>query len=137
MEVNITEVAAAAVAMFIVSGFWFMVPFGNLWGKIHGFDRLSKAEQEKAQKAMGPYYLVTVLTTFMTAFVLSHFIGALSDVQFYQVAFWVWLGFMLPTTASDMIFGGAPEGYVWHKIAITASGSLVATLVGSWVISLP
>lgn len=136
MEVNLIAVLAATVAMFVVSGFWYMVPFSKIWGKIHGFDKLSKKDQQTEQSKMGPWYLITAVTTGATAFVLAYFIGELSTVGFYQLAFLLWLGFALPTVASDMIFGGAPEGYVWHKIAITASGSLVALLVGAWVITL-
>lgn len=55
-EVNFWAVIAATVVMFAIGAFWYMVPFGKTWGKIHGFDKLSKKEQERQQKAMGPWY---------------------------------------------------------------------------------
>lgn len=135
-EVNLWAVLAATVVMFIIGAFWYMVPFGKMWGKIHGFDKLSKKEQERQQKAMGPWYGAQVVVTVISAYVLAVLIGLLPDQSPYLVAFLVWLGFVLPTESSSMIFGGAPEGYVWHKIAISVSESLLHLLAAAWVISL-
>ncbi len=136
MEVNVVAVLVATVAMFAVGGFWYMVPFGNLWGKIHGFDRLSKKEQDAMSAKMGPYYGAQAFVTFVSAWVLAHFLVALPDVAFWQLAFWVWLGFIVPTEVSSVIFGGTEGKWIAHKIAISIGGSLVCTLVGAWVISL-
>lgn len=35
-----------------------------------------------------------------------------------------------------VIFGGAPDGYVWHKIAISSAETSVRLLAAAWVISL-
>lgn len=85
---------------------------------------------------MGPWYLASFVVTLFKAGVLAFFMAKVPSLEFYQLAFLVWLGFMLPKIAEDMIFGGAPNGYVWHKIAITGGGSLLAVLVGAWVITL-
>lgn len=53
MEVNIWAVLAATVAMFVVGAFWYMVPFGKIWGKIHGFDKLSKKNKKRCKKRWG------------------------------------------------------------------------------------
>ena len=135
-EVNLWAVAAATVVMFIIGAFWYMVPFGKLWGKIHGFDKLSKAEQTRQQKAMGPWYGAQVVVTVLSAYVLALLIAMLPDQSPYFIAFLVWLGFVLPTEASSQIFGGAPEGYVWHKIGISVGESLLHLLAASWVITL-
>lgn len=136
MEINVVAVLVATVAMFAVGGFWYMVPFGTMWGKIHGFDKLSKKEQDAMSSKMGPYYGVQALVTFISAWVLAHFLGALPDVAFWQLAFWVWLGFIVPTEVSSVIFGGTEGKWIASKIAISIGGSLVCTLVGAWVISL-
>lgn len=136
MEVNLVAVLAATVVMFAIGAFWYMVPFGNIWGKIHGFDKLSKSEQQKMQKQMGPWYGVQIVLTLVSAYVLAVLIGLLPNESPYMVAFLVWLGVALPTEASAMIFGGAPEGYVWHKIGISTAESLLHLLAAAWVISL-
>ncbi len=136
MEVNLVAVVVATVAMFVVGAVWYTVVFGNLWGKIHGFDKLSKAKQEEMSKAMGPWYGVQLLFTLVSAYVLALLMVMMPNESPYWIAFLVWLGFALPTEASAQIFGGAPEGYVWHKIGIAASELLLRLLVAAWVISL-
>jgi len=74
--------------------------------------------------------------TIISAFVLAHFITALPDVDFYKIAFWLWLGFIVPTEVSSVIFGGTESKWIVKKITISIGGSLVCTLVGAWVISL-
>jgi len=135
-EVNLWAVLLATVVMFAVGAFWYMVPFSKMWGKIHGFDKLTKAQQDKMSKAMGPWYGIQILVTAVSAYVLAVLIGVLPEQSPYLVAFLVWLGFALPTEASAQIFGGAPEGYVWHKIGIASTEVLLRLLAGAWVISL-
>lgn len=136
MEVNLLAVLLATIVMFVIGAFWYMVPFGRVWGKIHGFDKLSKEKQEKMQKAMAPWYGVQLLVTIVSAYVLAVLIGLLPEQSPYFVAFLVWFGFVVPTESSSMIFGGAPKGYVWHKIAISVGESLLHLLAAAWVISL-
>lgn len=136
MSVDIVSVLAATVTMFIVGAFWYMVPFGKMWGKIHGFDKLSKEKQKEMQASMGPWYGVQLLVTIASAWSLAALMSLLPDKSPYVLAALVWFGFSMPTTASNMIFGGSPEGYVWHKIAITAGESLVHLLAAAWAISL-
>lgn len=136
MEINIVAVLAAAVAMFAVGAFWYMVPFANAWGIMHGFDKLSEAEQKAMAAKMGPYYGVQALVTLASAWVLAIFMSELPSVAWLQLAFWAWLGFTLPANVSAVIFGGTEGKYVVLKTAIMAGGSLVSLLVGAWVIQL-
>lgn len=136
MEINFLAVLLAAVAMFAVGGFWYMVPFAKLWGEIHGFDKLSKKEQAAMASKMGPYYGAQVLVTFLSALALAYFIGALPDVAWYTIAFFLWLGFIVPTEVSAVIFGGTEGKWILKKIAVSIGGSLACTLVGAWIISL-
>lgn len=136
MDVNIVAVLAAAVAMFAVGGFWYMVPFAKAWGEIHGFDKLSKKEQQAMASKMGPYYGAQVVVTFISAWALAYFIGVLPSVPWHIIAFWLWLGFIVPTEVSSVIFGGTESKWIAKKIAISIGGSLVCTFVGAWIISL-
>ena len=136
MEVNLIAVLAASVAMFIVGAIWYMPIFGKMWGEMFGFDKLSKKEQKEMQSKMGPYYLLQITVTILTAFVLARAINALPDVSPYQIAFCTWLGFMVPTTVSGVIFGGVDTKWIPRRILITIGGSLVTMLVGAFVISL-
>ena len=135
MEVNLVAVGAATATMFAVGAIWYMLPFGKIWGKIHGFDKLSKKQQKEMQAKMGPWYLAQLIFTVISAYVLAVLINLMPAQSPYYVAFLVWLGVSLPTTAGNMIFGGSPEGYVWHKTLITAGETLLHLLAAAWVIS--
>lgn len=136
MDVSIVSVLAATVVMFAIGAFWYTVPFGKTWEKIHGFDKLNKQERAAMQKQMGPWFGVQLLVTVISAYVLAGLISLLPEKSPYMIAFMVWLGFVLPTNASAMIFGGAPKGYIWHKIGISSSELLLHLLAAAWVISL-
>lgn len=136
MEINILAVLAATVAMFAIGAFWYTVPFANAWGIMHGFDKLSEAEQKDMALKMGPYYGAQALVTLASAWVLAIFMSELPGVTWLQLAFWVWLGFTLPANVSAVIFGGTEGKYIAGKIAIMAGGSLACLLAGAWVIQL-
>lgn len=136
MEVNLVAVLVAAVAMFIVGGVWYGVVFGKQWSQIHGFDKMSKKKQKEMQSQMALPYAGQLVVAFATAWVLAHFMNQLTEVTFWQLAFWVWLGFMMPTTYGVVVFGGAPEGKATVKFLISTTGSLACVLVGAYVLSL-
>ena len=137
MDVNLWAVLVATVTMFAVGAFWYMVPFQSLWGKIHGFDTLSKKQQDNLMKGMGPTYAIQFLVTLISAFVLTHFIVTNPGVEFYKIAFWVWLGFVFPAQVSAVLFGGGVEKkYQMTKVAIMSGEALVRLLLAAWVISL-
>lgn len=136
MEVNLLAVIAATAAMFAAGAVWYMAFFSKQWGEIHGFEKLSKKEQKDMQAQMGPYYGAQLGVTFISAWVLALFMGLLPEVEFYQLAFFLWLGFIVPTEVSSVIFGGTETKWITSKITISIGGSLVCTLLGAYVISL-
>lgn len=134
MHINIIAVLVATAAMFAIGAFWYMVPFGKIWGKIHDFDKLTPKQQKDMQAKMGPWYGVQLIVTLVSAFVLAGLISLLPNYSPYAVATLVWIGFVVPTEASAMIFGGSKPEYVWHKIFISIGESLVHLLVAAFII---
>ena len=131
MNVNIWSVFAATVAQFAVGAVWYMVFFAKQWGQMHGFDKLSAKTQKEMQAKMGPFYLAQVLVTVLTAYVLAHFITALPGENAYKLATWLWLGFVVPTQVSAVIFGGTEPKWVVRKTLIMAFGSLACLWAGT------
>lgn len=136
MEVNIWGVVVATIAMFIVGALWYMVVFPKQWGEMFDFDKLSKAEQKKMQAQMGPYYLLQLLVTAVTAFVLALFLAFIPEESPYILAFWLWLGFVVPTQVSAVIFGGVDAKWIPRRIGIMAGGSLLPIMVAAFVLEL-
>lgn len=135
MVINYVAVLVAAVAQFIFGAIWYMPIFGKMWGKIHGFDKVSKEDQVKMQKGMMPFLLVqflfTLLTTYVFALLLNGFGSAWS---IYSIGFYFWLGFILPTQVAAVIFGGTEGKWVMTKILIMAGAGLGCMLIAAYVL---
>lgn len=135
---NVLAIAVAAVAQFIIGAVWYMPLFGNLWGKIHGMDAVPKEELRVMQKHMMPYLVVQFLMTIVTTVVLAIFVTFLPrDWNVYALAGFFWIGFVVPTQVSAVIFGGTKREWILTKILIMAGGSLlcleVAVFIMTWM----
>lgn len=136
MELNYVAIVIATVLQFIVGAVWYMPIFGKVWGTIHGFDRLAPEEQTNAQKGMGPYLVLQFVVTLVTTYVLALFVSELSsEWHAFGAAGFLWLGFVAPTQASAVMFGGTPKEWMCKKFAIMASGSLVNLMVAAATLS--
>lgn len=124
--VSYAAVAVASVVQFIIGAVWYTPVFGKVWGKIHGFDKVSPAEQKKMVKQMPPLLIVQFLTTVITTFVFALLLnGFPSSWNIYGLAGFFWLGFVVPTQVGAVLFGGTEPKWVLTKIAIMAGGSLL------------
>lgn len=136
MDLNYVAIVVAAVLQFIAGAIWYMPIFGKTWGAMHGYDRLSQEEQSAAQKGMTPYLVMQLLGTLVTTFVLALFMAGLpSEWNAFGIAGFFWLGFVVPTQASAVMFGGTPKEWMRKKIAIMAGGSLVNLMTAATVLS--
>lgn len=134
MEINYFAVVVATVVQFIIGAIWYSVLFGKLWGKIHGFDKLPKETQQKMVKAMGPFYALQALVTLITAFVLTVFITYFPSWNPYVLVGLFWIGFVVPTQVSAVIFGGTESKWISPKIAVQAGASFFCLQAAAAVI---
>ncbi|MBP9718917.1 MAG: DUF1761 domain-containing protein [Candidatus Levybacteria bacterium] len=137
MQLNFLAIILATVVQFIIGAIWYSVFFGKLWGKIHGFDKLPKDVQEKMMKSMGPFYVLQAFVTLITSVVLAIFITYLPlDWNFYALSGFFWIGFVVPTQVSGVIFGGTEGKWILSKIAVQAGCSLVCLQAATFVLIL-
>jgi hypothetical protein len=136
LDVDYLTVFVAAVAQFIIGAIWYMPIFGKVWGEIHGFSKLSKKEQQQAQKEMMPMLAVQFAVTIVTTVVLAKLILLLPDYSAYSLAGLAWLGFVVPVQASAVIFGGTAPKWVLKKIMIMAGGSLACLLAAAAILNM-
>lgn len=130
----IVAILLASVAEFVVGAIWYMPLFGNLWGKIHGFDKQPKATQKEMQASMMPFLVGQFLVTLVTTVVLAKLIMMLPSYNPYTLAVTSWIGFVVPTQVSAVIFGGTEGKWVTTKIAVMAFGSLACLLTAVFVL---
>jgi hypothetical protein len=140
-HVNYLAVFAASVASMVIGFVWYSRPlFGNLWARIIGKDKVSKAEEAQMQKDVQPYFALIYIAAFIGAAVLARFmvwLGATTMAGGLGVAFFAWLGFALPVTLGNALFSGKDKKLVWPMFFVQAGHELVALLVngailGAW-----
>jgi hypothetical protein len=54
----------------------------------------------------------------------------------YVLAVVVWIGFVVPTQVSGVIFGGTDAKWIFPKIAIQAGGSLLCLVAAAFILKI-
>jgi hypothetical protein len=135
MSINYLAVLVASIAQFVIGAVWYMPLFGNLWGQIHGFNKLSKAEQKEAQKQMMPLLIVQFVVTVITTVVLAKLLVLVPSYSAYTLALMVWVGFFVPVQVAGVIFGGTEPKWIVKKVLILSGGSLVCLLAAAAILN--
>ena len=137
MTLNYIAILVASVAQFFIGAVWYMPLFGKLWGKIHGFEAHSPEVQKEMQKKMLPLLVVQFVVTVVTTIVLAIFIAYLpSDWNVYALAGFFWIGFVVPTQVSAVVFGGTKPEWIVKKTMIMAGGSLLCLEAAATIIKM-
>lgn len=133
MQLNYAAIFIATLVQFGIGAVWYMPLFGDLWRRIHGIPKPTKAEQQKMQKQMMPLLIVQLVMTFVTTLVLAIFLAYQPTWNAYAMSAFFWIGFVVPTQVAAVLFGGTNPKWVVTKILIMAGGSFVcleaATLI--------
>lgn len=130
-SVNLLALLAAALASIGIGFLWYS-PFvlGKPWMKVMGY---TPAELKEAQKEMGTGYLLSLIATIVTGFVMSQLFKWLlpdSLTTALIIGFMLWIGFITPVQFTDVIFGRRPislylinTGY--QLVSILAMGAIL------------
>ena len=112
VSINYWAVLAAAAASIILGFLWYGPLFGRQWLRLSGFsDKQIKQMKEKGQKGMTKTYIVMVVSTLVTAYVLAHFVDylqALSVGEALSLGFWLWLGFLATSQIGSVLWERKP-----------------------------
>lgn len=135
VEISWIAVIVATVSQFFVGAVWYMVLFSRQWQEIHGMEHLTKKEMDALGKQMGPFYGLQLAMTVLTSIVLAMFIAWLPEVSPFAVASWLWLGLVVPTQVSAVIFGGTEAKWITLKVMIMAGGSLACLMSAAGIIN--
>ena len=126
MYLDYVAILIASIAQFIIGAVWYMPIFGNTWGKIHGMDTVPPEELKVMQRKMWPLLLAQFVVTVVTTVVLAIFVtNPPQGWNVYALAGFLWIGFVVPTQVSAVLFGGTKPEWVITKILIMAGGSLL------------
>lgn len=134
VQVNMLAVLLAMVSSMVVGMVWYSKSvFGKEWMKMVGMT------EKKAQAGSGKAIAITVVVSFITAYVLAH-VAYLSNSFFKHdflqdaltTAFWLWLGF----TAARIITHDAFEQRPTKLTVMTVSHEFVTLMVMGLIIGL-
>lgn len=101
-----------------------------------GAENCSPEEMKAAQKAMGPFYLLQFLITFVSTTVLAMFIGSMSDYSPYMTALIVLVGFVIPTQVSGVIWGSTKRALQGKQIFVLVLNQLASLMLAAWILSM-
>ena len=133
MKINYPAVFVSALAYWMLGALWyspllFASPFISLKGWTP--EQLEAVRAASHAGEIGAALAVSLLT----AYVLAHFVrftGAETAASGGLAGFWLWLGFVVTTNLSTVIFEGRPLGLYlinngYHLAGILGMGALLA-----------
>ena len=123
VDINLTAIFTAALVNMAMGALWYSrYLFGSEWVRLVG-----KSMQE-LRKGSNRGYFIAAIGALIMAYVFAHFIqyvGANNYMEGAIAGFWLWLGFVAVTSATNSMFAGRPLG-LWR---IDASYFLVVMLI--------
>ncbi|MBI3334208.1 DUF1761 domain-containing protein [Candidatus Pacearchaeota archaeon] len=105
-DINGWAVLVSTIVGMILGGLWYSpVLFGNIWARLSGF---GKKEMQAAKKqGMAWRYIGQFIFLLLSTYVLAHFVdyvSATSASAGASLAFWLWLGFILPLQIGSVLW---------------------------------
>jgi hypothetical protein len=102
---NWALIAIMTVACFALGAVWHGPLFGKLWMRIHhGKDSFNAKEMAEATKGMWKLMVIEFVATGLMVISIACLVRAIPSMPGWQIALMVWVGFVLPTMASTVIW---------------------------------
>lgn len=80
--------------------------------------------------------LTELIATFIIVITLEFLIQVLTSFSGVHIAFMIWLGFILPVTAGNVIWGNDKIEWICKKIAIASGYRLATLLAAGYILSI-
>lgn len=135
-DINLTAVLITTILSMIIGSLWYSpLLFGRMWMK--AMKVTEKQIKDAKKKGMGGTYFAQFVATFITSYVLAHFIDYLGSTTAgagAQTAFWLWIGFIAPVTIGAVLWENKPlKTYIisilHYLVCLLVSGAILAVWV--------
>lgn len=137
MSIDYTLVLVATVLQFALGAVWYSpLLFGKWWMEIMECTKLSKAELQKMQKAMMPFYGLQLFLTFFTTVSFANLLPYIPSFTAYHTAFWIWIGFIAPVIISSVVWGNTKQKFWLKQISVMLGMNLVGIMIAAFVLSM-
>lgn len=134
--VNYMLVFGATVAQFILGGIWYSpLMFGKWWMEIMDCTNLSQEELKKMQKEMAPFYVLQFVLTLFTTISFANLVPYITAFSIYHIAFWIWIGFIVPTQIASVVWANTEKKYWIKQIFVMISFQLVSIMLAAYILS--
>jgi hypothetical protein len=132
---NYLAILVASLVAMVIGFLWYSpMLFGEIWMKLVGID---KKDMDKNSKNMGPIMVVALLMTILMSYVLAHFLTLMEVTDAAgaaELAFWVWLGFMLTQTIGSVLWEGRPfKLFLINVLYQLVTIQVLALILVSWL----
>lgn len=136
METNYMLIVVASLAQFILGALWYSpIIFGKWWMEIMEVNNISKEKLQEMQKKMGPFYALQFLLTLFSTFALVN-LTVFTPFSLYHLAFWIWIGFIVPTQIAGVIWGNTKKRFWAKQIFVMTSYQIVGLMLAAWILSM-
>ncbi len=106
VSINYLAVLVSGIASMVIGGLWYSpLLFGKLWIKLSNISE--KQIEETKKKGMAKNYIISFIASLVMAYVLAHFVKYIQAVDVsnaLQLAFWIWLGFIVTITINMVLW---------------------------------
>ncbi len=135
MNINFWAVLVSALASMVIGSVWYGPLFGQKFRVAMGMDKWSAEKQVQMKKSMGLSFALQFVASLVMFYTLAMFmragVGGIAGSM--VIAFWTWLGFVVPVKLGDAIWGGS-----WTLFWLGIGNMLVTLLVtgaiiGAWI----
>ncbi len=135
MELNYITLIGSAILSMIVGGIWYGPLFGKKWLEVIGATELDKMRREEMQKAALPLYVIQFALSLLQVYVLANLIHWTKGEGAW-VAFFMWLGFVMPTVAGSAMWNNNSNKVKWAMFLIQSGYQLVMFLIYGYILGI-
>ena len=97
-------------------------------------DHLSKDEMKAMQKQVMPLYAIQFFLGLFTTIAFANLIPYITTFSIYHIAFWIWIGFIVPLQIAAVIWGKTQKRFWTKQIFVMISYQLVAIMLTAWIL---
>ena len=135
MDINYVTILGAAVTSMVVGSIWYGPLFGKKWMEIIGATTEDVATRKQMQTKALPLYGIQFALTLLQLYVLVGLVNG-ENGSAAGIAFWMWLGFVMPTIAGSALWNNNPNKVKWAMFLIQAGYQLVMFIIYGYMLGL-
>lgn len=134
MTINYLAIILLTIVSFVIGWVWFSKPFfGRIWMRLHGMNKLTPEEKDMMMyDGKGLMFTEFILTLVLNYILYLVIIESVTLNSALMTTTFLWLGFVLPTNISTVIWGSDGKKGAVLKVAISSVYRLIMMLIAAW-----